>query len=296
MVPVAPRGDRPVFPPHLAQYIDVACHLLDARLPNSTLWIEQNLRGKELLVLNKADLAPEQGVREWVGFFRRCGYPAVPVCSTDGSGFMVLGRVLLEWLERKSREREKLGIARTVLRVAVVGLPNVGKSTFINRLVGRRKVRVGDVPGITRGHQWIRVLEDVDLLDTPGVIPLSAASRSKQALFAVLNLAPLTDDLQGQAEETLFELLRDHLRGGVLRRYQLDQFPDTPYDLYWQVAEKLSLRLRGGKLNLLKAFHTVRRDLNHGRLGRLMIEKPPPDCGGIYSPLFEDRSQDRDQG
>lgn len=288
---MATADQRPIFPPHLAQHIDVACLLIDARLPNSTLWIEQSLRGKELLVLNKADLAPEEGVGEWVAFFRRYGYPAVPVCSADGSGFMVLGRVLLEWLERKSREREKLGIARTVLRVAVVGLPNVGKSTFINRLVGRRKVRVGDVPGITRGHQWVRVLEDVELLDTPGVIPLGSARKEKQALFAVLNLAPLTDELQGQAEETLYGLVRDHLREGALKRYKLEEFPDTPYDLYRQVAEKLSLRLRGGRLNLLKAFHAVRRDLNHGRLGRLMIEKPPPDLGGIYSPLFEDRSQ-----
>ena len=153
--------------------IDLVIELVDARVPMSSRNPDIDELGKNkarLILLNKADLADEKQTEEWIGYFRGKGYSAVKVNSRKGGGIKSIQGVIQEACKEKIERDRKRGILNRPVRAMVVGIPNVGKSTFINALAGKACAKTGNKPGVTKGKQWIRLNKNVELLDTPGIL------------------------------------------------------------------------------------------------------------------------------
>jgi ribosome biogenesis GTPase A len=286
---------QPVFPPEIAPYIDVGAYLLDARAPAATLYLEQLLEGKELLLLTRAGLAESRVTSRWRHYLLEAGYPCVIVDSVTGVGFDEVLDHLARLLRRKQELARKRGIRQPVLRMAALGVPNVGKSTFLNRLLGRRRLKTGDRPGITRGHQWVRLFEDVEVLDTPGVLRDPVMLRRRKPCWMLLNLLPYDAALR----EATVELLRQKLSPRGWRKLRsLYQVPEEHFEAGdWLALLESIARPPGGKaLSDDTVDRTARRlllDFQRGRLGRISLEKPDEDH--VTSPVFLARLRGRER-
>lgn len=277
---------KPVFPPEIAPYLDVAAYLLDARAPATTLYFDALLAGKELLLLTRCSQAELRATRQWQKYFARAGYPCFIIDALSGDGLDAVLDYLAQLLRRKTAMAAKRGIASATLRVAALGVPNVGKSTFLNTLLGEKRLKVGNKPGITRGRQWVRLFEDVEVLDTPGILRDPAALNRRKPYWLLLNLMPYETHLR----ESALSLLLDKLgsRGlNKLRQFYKIKSEDFVYeDLYGLLA--LVAQARGFKADADEGLeHAARRvimDFQHGRFGRISLEHAGVDA--ITSPLF----------
>jgi ribosome biogenesis GTPase A len=276
---------KPVFPPEIAPYIDVGAYLLDARAPAATLYLDQTLQDKELLVLTRAGQADPKATRRWAVYLRSAGYPVAVVDSVDGEGISDVLDYLARLLRRKTAAAARRGMQSATLRIAALGVPNVGKSTFLNALLGERHLRTGDRPGITRGRQWVRLFEDVEVLDTPGVLRDPAALNRRKPYWLLLNLMPYDFRLREAALELLLARLGEKARAKLLKLYRAaadTALPDCDA-LLELAAQRGGFKLEGDD-NFDRAARRVIRDFQRGRFGRLTLE----DAGvaPITSPLF----------
>ncbi|MCR4420734.1 MAG: 50S ribosome-binding GTPase [Clostridia bacterium] len=250
----------------LLPFIDAVLEVADARLPQASRNpdLVSRIRGKgRILVLHKADLADVERGRQWLEFFRnREGLPAVLV-SARGYGLAQLEQALV----RLSRERPARRYIRPI-RAVVVGIPNVGKSTLINRLVGRSAARTGALPGVTRGEQWLRIRPGLEILDTPGRLPLRPDLPPWQ--LAVLRAVSLGDDeLEINAEELLAVVARLY-PGRLPACYPGEDPPSLEH-----VARIRGLIGKGGLPDRTRAARAIWQDFWDGRWGRLTLELPP---------------------
>ncbi|MBE3580704.1 MAG: ribosome biogenesis GTPase YlqF [Thermoanaerobacteraceae bacterium] len=255
--------------------VDVVVEVVEARLPASSRCrgIEEFLGTKGLIrVLNKADLALPAATQEWLEHYKEQGIPAVAVNSREGRGVGRL-RSLLGEMARKKKERLSRQGRRGPLRAVIVGIPNVGKSSLINRLVGRAATRTGDRPGITRGPQWVRQGDGWELLDTPGVFAPPHREARTAALLTAVGCLPL--DIV-RPEEAVGELLKA-LRGNNLF------LPSTTYGLKGDepveavleiVGRKRGFLLPGGGVDLERAALFFLREFRRGDLGKATLELP----------------------
>lgn len=249
---------------------DLVLELLDARLPASSRdpGLDRLLRGRaRLVVLNKADLADPHVTREWLSWLADHGQPAVAFNATSPHGVHRLLTAV-----RKHAGRPRTGRA---LRLMVVGIPNVGKSSLLNRLAGRARAATGDFPGITRGKQWITLAPGLELLDLPGVLPprpprgeagyrLAASGALREGVF--------------DAEEVAAWLLawlaaRSSGRRGLGQAYGEGVL--TAASMLEAVGRVRGCLGSGGEVDRLRAAALVLRDFRAGRLGRHSLERPP---------------------
>ncbi len=256
--------------------IDLVFELVDARIPLSSRCplIADILGGKtSLLILNKADLADPVLTGSWVKWFRQRGVTAIPCASVKGACVEEVDRELLR-LERAESTRRSAGKYR-IIRCMVVGIPNVGKSMFINRLAGRRAARTGQFPGLTRGEQWIRIGKRMELLDTPGVlwprledqevaVKLAATGAIRENLFdpepvAAWILAWMTVNKEKELRE--YFGLPDEL----LEIEPLLEF----------IGRKRGFLAGGGAVNRQKTSLHILKEFRTGKLGRCTLESPP---------------------
>lgn len=279
-------SQKPVFPPRIAPYIDVAAYLLDSRAPASTLWLDASLRGRELLVLTRGGQSESRVTAQWKRYFRAAGYTCLVVDSKSGEGFDNVKDYLAEMLAKKEKLAQERGIRNPILRMAALGVPNVGKSSFLNRLVGGKRMRTGDAPGVTKGPQWVRVFGDVEVLDTAGILRDVKALNRRKPCWQLLNLMPWDD---GLLEPTLALLLDKLGPSGRTRLAKFYKLPGScfeglnPFEAVGAVAS--SQGKKPGKPGVLEQVgrRMVREFLN-GRFGRLSLERPGEDP--ITSPHF----------
>ena len=277
---------KPVFPPAIAPYIDVCAYLIDSRAPAATLYLDKLLAGKELLILTRSDQADPSSTKRWKKYFTAAGYRVIVVDSTKGTGISEVLDYLAQLLDRKQKLADRRGITHVVLRMAALGVPNVGKSTFLNQLMGRRRFRTGDKPGITRGHQWVRLFEDVEVLDTPGVLRDPEALNRRKPYWMLLNLLPYDHSLREESIELLLKKLPEKSVQKIQRYYKV---PDDHFrsDNWLELVECIAGR-KGGDLDdddeLDRTARRLIRDFQRGRFGRLTLEEPRVDP--ITSPLF----------
>jgi ribosome biogenesis GTPase A len=274
-----------VFPPEIAPYIDVGAYLLDSRAPAATLYLDRMLEGKELLILTRTSQAEPKATRRWEHYFRQAGYPVIVVDSVTGEGIPAVLDYLARLLQKKLAQASRRGIQTATLRMAALGVPNVGKSTFLNTIIGERHFKVGDRPGITRGRQWVRLFEDVEVLDTPGVLRDPAALNRRKPYWLLLNLMPYDFRLREAALELLLERLDAKSRAKLCKLYKADAATvlDDCDQLLALAAKRGGFKLEGDD-SFDKAARRIIRDFQQGRFGRLTLE----DAGTavITSPLF----------
>ena len=256
--------------------IDLIIELVDARIPLSSRNPDIDEMGKNkarLILLNKADLAEDALNDEWIDFFRKKGYSAVKVNSKKGGGIKSIQSVIQEACKEKTERDRKRGILNRPVRAMVVGIPNVGKSTFINALAGKACAKTGNKPGVTRGKQWIRLNKNVELLDTPGLLWPKFEDQAVGLKLAFIG--SIKDEIL-QTEELAAELvkfLNSEYPGVLEEKYGIDKVQDA-YAALREIAENRHCLVRGSELDTEKASSILLEDFRNGKLGRITLEKP----------------------
>lgn len=257
--------------------IDLVIELVDARIPISSRNPDIDELGKQkarLILLNKADLAEESKNQEWSTYFTQLGYFVVPVNSKAGKGVKAVMNVIKDACAAKIERDRKRGILNRPVRAMVVGIPNVGKSTFINALAGKAATKTGNKPGVTKGKQWIRLNKQVELLDTPGI--LWPKFEDKEVGLKLALIGSIKDEVL-QTEElalSFIDLLLVKYPQVLAKKYDLVE-EGKNYEILEQIAKNRNCLVKGNTYDLEKAAALLLDDFRNGRLGRLTLEVPP---------------------
>lgn len=259
--------------------VDVVIELLDARIPMSSAnpVLREIVGGKpRVIVLNKADLADEAATRAWVKHFAVQGITAVPVDAVKGRGVKELVQVIAKCAKPKTDKLVQHGAKARAARCMILGIPNVGKSSLINRLSGGSKTRVENRPGVTRAKQWIRIGAQLELLDMPGI--LWPKFEDRQAALHLAFTGAINDNVYDVASVVL--LLLDTLRmrypSDLMERYRLEKELPSGMELLEEIGSKRGCLRAGGKVDYEKAEQIVLTDFRSGRLGRVTLDDFPP--------------------
>ena len=262
--------------------VDVVVELLDARIPAASAnpMLREIIGDKPRVVaLNKRDLADENMTRRWLEHFRAKKIPAVALDSVSGKGM----KELLTLIEREAKYRtERLvskGVAARKARVMILGIPNVGKSSLINRLAGAAKAKTADKPGVTRAKQWIRIGADVDLLDMPGILwPKFEDPRVGLKLAFTGAVNDEIYDLESVAHLLLATLRRDH-QERLQERFKLKEaLPETTEGLMDAIGRKRGCLLKGGRIDFEKVQHILLAEFRMGKFGKISLDVPPTEA------------------
>jgi len=256
--------------------IDLVIELVDARIPMSSRNPDIDELGKNkarLVLLNKSDLAEEKQNDAWVNYFKEKGFSVVKVNSKKGGGIKSIQGVIQEACKEKIERDRKRGIINRPVRAMVVGIPNVGKSTFINALAGKACAKTGNKPGVTKGKQWIRLNKNVELLDTPGILWPKFEDQTVGLRLAFIG--SIKDEILNIEELSveLIKFLKNYYMGVLSEKYDIME-NDDPYQCLADIAKSRHCLLRGNELDTTKAATLLIDDFRSGRLGRLTLEFP----------------------
>ena len=256
--------------------IDLVIELVDARIPISSRNPDIDELGKNkarLILLNKSDLAEEKQNDAWVEYFKNKGFSVVKVNSRKGGGIKSIQGVIQEACKEKMERDRKRGILNRPVRAMVVGIPNVGKSTFINSFAGKACAKTGNKPGVTKGKQWIRLNKNVELLDTPGILWPKFEDQTVGLRLAFIG--SIKDELINVEElaAELVQFMKQKYAGVLAEKYTIEEVED-PYKCLQFIAESRHCLLKGNELDTVKASVLLIDDFRNGRLGRLTLEFP----------------------
>ena len=255
--------------------IDLLIELTDARAPQSgrNPDIDTLAKGKSrIVVLNKADLADEEATKGWRTQFEEKGYLTAAIDSRKGSGVRQLKPLIDKACAQKMERDRRRGIVNRPVRAMIAGIPNVGKSTFINSFAGRAAAKTGDKPGVTKGKQWIRLNKNVELLDTPGILWPKFDDREVGMKLALVG--SMRDEITdaGELAAWLIRYLEKEYPDALENRYNASRTDDVETVLR-QIAFRRGCLRAGGEADLEKASKTLIDDFRSGRLGRITLEK-----------------------
>lgn len=257
--------------------IDLVIELVDARVPASSRNpdIDELGAGKaRMVLLNKADLADEAENRRWAQWFTDKGLHVVKIDARNKGTLKAIQAVVQEACKEKIERDRRRGILNRPIRAMVVGIPNVGKSTFINSFAGKACAKTGNKPGVTKGNQWIRLNKTLELLDTPGI--LWPKFEDQQVGLKLALIGSINDEILNR-DELALELIRfldAHYPNVLAERYQLEPGNFAPEEVLNQVARQRSCLAKGGELDLSKAARLLLDEFRSGRLGRITLETP----------------------
>ncbi|MBQ2697082.1 MAG: ribosome biogenesis GTPase YlqF [Clostridia bacterium] len=258
--------------------VDAVVELLDARTPKSSQnpLIEELTKGKKrLVVLNKSDLADPAANRLWMAHFKAQRAEVVELNAVTGKGVPSLAPALRRLLKEKIERDQARGMNKP-LRAMVLGIPNVGKSSLINRLAKASKVKVADRPGVTRGKQWIRMEGNIDLLDTPGI--LWPKFEDSEVSLHLAFTGAIKDDVMDVEEIAclLLERLSRLNPSALTARYKLEPDPEQPgYELLTKLGRNRGFLISGGEIDTERAARILLDEFRGGKLGQVTLELPP---------------------
>lgn len=256
--------------------VDLVIELVDARIPVSSRNPDIDTLGKgkaRLILLNKSDLADERKNEGWTEFFKKKGYYVVRMDARNKGSMKQVSAIIAEACKEKTERDLRRGIKNRPVRAMVVGIPNVGKSTFINTFAGKACAKTGNKPGVTKGKQWIRLNKNVELLDTPGILWPKFEDQTVGLRLAFIG--SIKDEIL-QTEELASELVKflNQSYPGVLEeKYTIESSEDN-YEVLRRIAESRHCLVRGSELDVEKAAAILLDDFRNGRLGRLTLELP----------------------
>lgn len=257
--------------------VDVVIELLDARIPYSSKnpQIDEIVGDKpRVVVLNKSDLANSANLSKWVNYYAKRGIKAIPVSTTKGSGVNKIVEECKNVTKEMMDNLKAKGRNERAIRLMIVGVPNVGKSTLINKLIGRKSTVTGDKPGVTKCKQWVRLKGDLELLDTPGIlwpkfedqeVALNLAF-SRAIKDEILDV----DTLGLKFIEKLMEIEPEKLKA----RYKLEELGETPLETMEMIGRKRGFILGRQELDYTRIAQTVLNEYREGKIGQISLEEP----------------------
>ena len=269
--------------------IDIVIELLDARIPLSSQnpdIAEIIKEKKKIVVLNKCDLADEKENQKWLAYFENRNIPAVLVDSNSGKGIDNIVRKIEKVMEEEKEKQAEKGRVGRKIRAMILGIPNVGKSSFINRISKRTTAEVGNKPGVTKKKQWIRINEKVELLDTPGV--LWPKFESEDVALKLAFTGTIKEDVLERTEVaySLVKFLLENARENLCSRYELTNEyieevlnRDNPenfniYEIMLEIGRKRGCVISGGNIDEEKTAKIILDEFKNGKLGRITLEYP----------------------
>ncbi|HPZ00868.1 MAG TPA: ribosome biogenesis GTPase YlqF, partial [Clostridiales bacterium] len=261
---------------------DGVVELVDARIPSSSRnpELDELTAGKpRILLLNKADMADSNATARWKQYFEAKGYYVLPCDCKTGKGLNGFDALVKKALREKIEQNRQKGMSGKALRLMVVGIPNTGKSTFINRMAGRNRLKAADRPGVTRTNQWVVAGNGIELLDTPGVLwPKFEDKAVGDKLAFIGSVKDEIMDMETIAVRLLLVLKEDY-PDRLQDRYGLtpEDCQKEAYELLESIGRKRGFLIRGGETDTERAANTLMDEYRSGKLGRLTLERPE-DC------------------
>lgn len=257
--------------------IDLVVEIVDARAPfSSRNPLLDDLAGNKarIVLLSKKDRSDDKVTEEWLRYFKAQGITAISGDLTKGKFLQVLTDTAAPLIAKKREKEARYGMKKQPIRTMIIGIPNVGKSTLINNLCGKRKVNVGNKAGVTRAEQWIKLGDDFIILDTPGVLPMNypdGAMAVRLALLGCMKEEVLpTEDLA----YALLGYLREEYPSALKARFGLDSIAEMDSDDIFLHIAKTRLLLEGSDYSLTKACYLLIKEFKDGLLGRYSLERP----------------------
>lgn len=258
--------------------VDVVAELLDARIPVSSAnpMVEEIVSGKpRIIILNKADLANPRATDQWISYYEKKGIPVLPMSVGNSKNKKKLLQVICDTAEPILAKWKRRGMKSRSVRLMILGIPNVGKSSLINFLAGTAATRTANTPGHTRGKQWVRLSEGLDLLDTPGVLwpkfddQTAALRLAATGAIAgdVFNASEVVAELMSSLAKTSPEILKE--------QYNIENPDQDPQVLLEQAGRRRGCLLPGGNIDFDRAEMVVLRDFRNGKLGRITLDPIP---------------------
>jgi len=258
--------------------VDVVAELLDARIPVSSAnpMVEEIVSGKpRIIILNKADLANPRATDQWISYYEKKGIPVLPMSVGNSKNKKKLLQVIRDTAEPILAKWKRRGMKSRSVRLMILGIPNVGKSSLINFLAGTAATRTANTPGHTRGRQWVRLSEGLDLLDTPGVLwpkfddQTAALRLAATGAIAgdVFNASEVVAELMSSLAKTSPEILKE--------QYNIENPDQDPQVLLEQAGRRRGCLLPGGNIDFDRAEMVVLRDFRNGKLGRITLDPIP---------------------
>lgn len=257
--------------------VDIVIELVDARIPlaSKNPLIDEIVKNKpRLIVFNKSDMADDKVTSDWINYYKNNGIKVVKVNSLDGKGFNDvydgINQVLKEKIDKFKEKNLNL-----VIKMMVVGIPNVGKSSFINKITKRAGAKTGDRPGITKGKQWVRIKEGYELLDTPGILwhKFDDEETAKKLAF----VGSIKDEILDVEELAfyLLDFLKNNYPENLKLRYNVafDEDKDT-YELMEEIGRKRGFVIKGGEIDLTRCANTILDEFRGLKLGKISLEMP----------------------
>lgn len=256
--------------------IDLVIELVDARTPMSSKNPDiDSLAGNKarVILLNKADLADPVGNAAWTEYFKKKGFHVLEINARTGAGVRAVQGLVQEACKEKIERDRRRGIKNRPIRAMVVGIPNVGKSTFINAFAGRGCTKTGNKPGVTKGKQWIRLNQNLELLDTPGI--LWPRFENQQVGERLAMIGSINDEILHADElaAAILIYLQKHYQGKIRERYETEESGDA-YAMLKEISIQRKCFLKGEEPDLLRTSRIIVDDFRGGRLGRITLESP----------------------
>ncbi len=264
------KKTREMIREHL-KLVDLVIEVVDARIPISSRnpIIDEIIKSKtRVIVLNKSDLSDENSNREWMEYFKSQGHSVAAMNCLTGEGIQGLYQIL----EKIQADRNNESLRKRYLRIMIVGVPNVGKSSLINRMTGKKSTQTGDRPGVTKGKQWLNLENHMQMLDTPGILwPKFEDPKAGLYLAFCGSIKDEIMDLETLALE-LIKLLCSRYPNLLMERYKMTELPETALETMEAIAVKRGFLLPGKKIDYTRCAKTVLDEFRAGLIGRITLE------------------------